>query len=71
MTPHETEPDMPVSVWESPAEVWVNSGLLWGQGHWQQQCWEAWSVGINPLGGGRHIPYHTDCQVSFNEKIVI
>ena len=29
MTPQETEPDMPVSVWESPAELWVNSGLLW------------------------------------------
>ena len=25
----ETEPDLPVSVQESPAEVWVDSGLLW------------------------------------------
>ena len=28
VTPQETEPDLPVSVWESPAEAWVNSGLL-------------------------------------------
>ena len=32
VTPEETEPDLPVSVWESPVEVWVNSGLPWGQG---------------------------------------
>ena len=31
--PQETEPDLPVSVQESPAEAWVNSGLLRGQGH--------------------------------------
>ena len=24
VTPQETEPDLPVSVWESPAEAWVN-----------------------------------------------
>ena len=33
MTPQETEPDLPVSVQESLAEVWVNSGLLQDQGH--------------------------------------
>ena len=33
VTPEETEPDLTVSVWESPVEVWVNSGLPWGQGH--------------------------------------
>ena len=33
VTPQETEPDLPVSVQESPAEAWVNSGLLRGQGH--------------------------------------
>ena len=26
MTPRETEPDLPVSVWESLAEAWVDSG---------------------------------------------
>ena len=31
--PQETEPDLPVSVWGSPVEAWVSSGLLWGQGH--------------------------------------
>ena len=33
VTPQETEPDLPVSVQESPVEVWVDSGLLRGQGH--------------------------------------
>ena len=33
VTPQETDPDLPVSVQESPEEVWVNSGLPWGQGH--------------------------------------
>ena len=33
VTPQEREPDLPVSVQESPAEVWVNSGLPWGQKH--------------------------------------
>ena len=56
VTPQETEPDLPVSVLESPVEVWVDSGLLQGQGHWQQQSWEAWCVGISPLEGGHHSP---------------
>ena len=29
----ETEPDLPVSVQESPAEAWIDFGLLWGQRH--------------------------------------
>ena len=29
----ESEPDLPVSVQESPAAAWVDSGLLWGQGY--------------------------------------
>ena len=33
MTPQETEPDLPVSVWESLAEAWVNSAVPQGQGH--------------------------------------
>ena len=37
MSPQETDPDLPMSVQESPAEAWVGSGLLQGQGHsvWQ------------------------------------
>ena len=31
MTPQETEPDLPVNVWESLVETWVDSGLLQGQ----------------------------------------
>ena len=47
MTPQETEPDLPVSVQESP-EVWIDSVLPGGQGHWQQQSWEVWGVDISP-----------------------
>ena len=50
LTPQETEPDMSVSVWKSPAEEWVGSGLSQRQGRWQQQSWEA-RVGISPFGG--------------------
>ena len=38
VSPQETEPDLPVSVQESPAEAWADSGLLQGQGHCIQQC---------------------------------
>ena len=33
VTPQVTQPDFPVSVQESLAEAWVDSGLLQGQGH--------------------------------------
>ena len=33
MTPQETDTDLPVSVQESLAEAWADSGLLQGQGH--------------------------------------
>ena len=33
VTPQETDPDLPVSVQESPAEAWVGGGLLQGWGH--------------------------------------
>ena len=33
VTPQETDPDLPVSVQKSLAEVWVGSGLLQGWGH--------------------------------------
>ena len=33
VTPQETDPDLPVSVQETPAEVWVGGGLLQGWGH--------------------------------------
>ena len=33
MTPQETDPDLPVSVQESPPEAWVSGGLLQGQRH--------------------------------------
>ena len=33
VTPQETDPDLPVNVQESLPEVWVNDGLLQGQGH--------------------------------------
>ena len=42
--PQETEPDLPLSVWVSPAEAGLSNGLLWGQGLWLQQTWEVWHV---------------------------
>ena len=33
VSPQETEPDLPVNVQESLVKAWVDSGLLWGQGH--------------------------------------
>ena len=38
VTPQETDPDLPMSVQESLAEVWVDGGLLQGQGHRVEQC---------------------------------
>ena len=32
MTPQKTDPDLPVSVQESPAEAWVGGDLRQGQG---------------------------------------
>ena len=33
VTPQKTDPDLPMSVQESPVEIRVRGGLLWGQGH--------------------------------------
>ena len=33
VTPQETDPDLPMSVQESPVELCVGSGLLQGRGH--------------------------------------
>ena len=33
VTPQETDPDLPMSVQESPVEAWVSGGLLQGWGH--------------------------------------
>ena len=33
VAPQETEPDLPVSVQESPVEVWIRSGLMQDQRH--------------------------------------
>ena len=46
MTPQETEPELSVNVLESPVEAWVDSDLLWGQGLWRQQTWEARHVAL-------------------------
>ena len=37
--PTETEPDLPLTVWVSPAEIQVSSGLPLKQGLWVQQTW--------------------------------
>ena len=46
VTPQETEPDLPVSVQESLAEVWINSGCHGAKGT------EYNSPGISPSEGG-------------------
>ena len=48
MTPQETDPDLPVSVQDSPVEAWVSSGLLQGQGH------AVHSAYTRPFEGSRH-----------------
>ena len=40
MTPQETDPDLPMSVQESLAEVWIGSGLLQG---WDTECSSAFT----------------------------
>ena len=37
--PTETDPNLPLRVWVSPAEVWVSSGLPQGQGLCMQKTW--------------------------------
>ena len=48
MTPEETDPDLPVSSQESPAEAWVGRSLLQGWGL-SVQCHMH-----GTFGGGRH-----------------
>ena len=42
--PHKRLGSLALSVWVSPAEARVSSGLLQGQGLWLQQTWEVWCV---------------------------
>ena len=51
MTPQETDPDLPVSVQESLAEVWVSGGLLQGWGH----CMGTFEGGLHYL----HFLHHS------------
>ena len=46
VTPQETDPDLLMSVQESPAEVWVGRGLAQGRGSECSKCM--------PFEGGRH-----------------
>ena len=48
LTQQETDPDLPVSVQESPAEAWVDDVLLQGWGHWVH------SACVGPSEGGHH-----------------
>ena len=46
---------------------WINSGLLWGQGHWLPQSWEdweAWCFCISPFKGGHHYYHYPSIQFS-------
>ena len=40
VTPQKTDPDLPRSVQESPAEVWVGDGLLQGPEHLVVHAWD-------------------------------
>ena len=55
MTPQEIDPDLPVSVWESLAEVWVGSDVRRGQGLWLQQTWDG-RRGVWPKSSWRRSP---------------
>ena len=48
VTRQETDPDLPVSVQKSPAEVWVSGGLLQGRGT------ECSSECMGPFEGGHY-----------------
>ena len=50
-SPQETEPNLPVSVQESPAEAWVNSGCC------GVRSTEHYSHGISPFEVGHHYLY--------------
>ena len=64
VTPQKTEPDLPVSVQESLAETWVNSGLPWGQGYWTSPSTRPYchypyhSLGSNQTTGREDSPTH-------------
>ena len=53
VTPQETEPDLPVSVQESLAEVWINSGCHGAKGT------EYSSTGVSPFERGLHYLHHS------------
>ena len=42
MTPQETEPDLPMSVQESPAQAWVSGGLLQDALSVGVPAWDLW-----------------------------
>ena len=60
MASQETDPDLPVSVQESPVEVWVGSGLLQGQGH------GVWCT--RPLGGDHHYLHYLHHSLASGQK---
>ena len=60
-----------LSVWESPVEVWINSGLPQGQRHWLQQSLEPWCAGksfwrrspLPPLPSFKQAEIHTETRL--------
>ena len=54
----ETDPELPWSVWESPAEACANCGLPWGQGLCLQQIWDL-----------RHVAYTLLVEVTISPTI--
>ena len=63
MTPEETDPDLPVSVQESLAEVWVSGGLLKvGGTACSSACMEAFEE-------GHHYLYYLQDSLASGQKI--
>ena len=63
VTPQETDPDLPMSVQESPAEAWVHSGLLQG---WDT---EGSSLCIGLFEGGHHYLHYLHHSLALGQTI--
>ena len=71
----ETKPHLPLSVWVSPAEEQVSSGLPQGQGLWVHQTWVTQHVAYNLLEEITSNPaieplsrWHTNCRTIIPNK---
>ena len=59
-------PDLPVSVSGPLVEAWVSSGLMQGQGHWQQWSWELQPV-TKSFEGSLHWSHHRAARLAIHK----